>query len=150
MFKYHCDVTKITMNYMKNSWVECDNISHAFGGRSRQLISMTLKPRKLGSVTTSPRGWYTVSFCSATNFDTFLKHWKYITFISHHSKIVEGYLKVTTPRGFFVLQCFFIQNLFCNCRDVTHHHLVKRINQVLSLLLIPCNNVSSRVNCFFN
>lgn len=60
--------------YIKNSCVEWDSVSHALGGRSKQLISITLKPRILGSVTISPRGWYTRSFCSATNFDTFRRH----------------------------------------------------------------------------
>jgi hypothetical protein len=54
--------------------VEWDNVSHAFGGLSRQLISITLSPRMLGSVSFRPRGSYTVWFCSATNFDTFLRH----------------------------------------------------------------------------
>lgn len=62
------------LNHMKNSWVEWDSASHAFGGRSWQLISKTLKPRMQGSVTVNPRGSYTLSFCSAMNFDTFRRH----------------------------------------------------------------------------
>lgn len=76
----------IIMSYMKNSCVEWDKVSHAFGGLSRQLISITLSPRILGSVKTNPRGWYTVSFCSATNFDTFFKHYNKINnkhFVEH-------------------------------------------------------------------
>lgn len=48
--------TSAVDNYMKNSCVEWDKVSHALGGLSKQLISITLRPRIAGSVRISPRG----------------------------------------------------------------------------------------------
>lgn len=40
------------------------------------VISITRRPRSIGSVMWIPLGLYTRSFCVAMNFDTFLKCWK--------------------------------------------------------------------------
>lgn len=67
--KNNCDSD---YNHMKNS-VDRLTCSHD-GRRSNTDISISLRPRIVGSVNNKPRGLYILSFCSHINFDTLRKH----------------------------------------------------------------------------
>lgn len=65
--------------YIKNSSVERESGNQEFchellWGRSTTDISITLKPRFIGSTICKPTGLYTRSFCSAINLEILCKH----------------------------------------------------------------------------